>query len=290
MRAARFGLAAFEGLRARRNLWRGLGMLTGLLLFVSLLIASLSTLRTLELDPEPESLLICAALVPLSMVFAIARFMVLAKSVNTSASWRNSTRVVVFGGLANLLPLPGALAVRMHFLSSRIGYRRSSLASLMSVGIWISTTALFAFALVGRRADPVLTVFLLLVAVASSIVVYATARAAEAPVPHVAALYLLQSLQTVVNMGRAMLIGAAIGLVLPWSAASMLSLSGAAGASTGILPAGLGLSELLSGVAMGVSGYTPAMGVAIAALNRLFDWFGLLVFLPFTNADMKARS
>ena len=267
--------------------YRRLCALLGVSLFGALTVLSALTLRTLELDPDPTSLACAALLVPLSMLLAILRFTALAKSIGVSTDFRVATGVVVWGGLANILPVPGALMVRLGFLGARVGLRRSAAANVMSVAVWITTTAAVALVLSQGIAEPPLACALLTTALIGSAVVWVTAERSAADPRQVAVLLALQSVQTALNIARSVLIATAIGLHLPISVAALMSVAGAVSASTGVLPAGLGLSELLAGGVMTYMGLSGAAGIAIAAVNRLLDWAGLLLFLP--TAENPAR-
>ena len=68
---------------------------------------------------------------------------------------------------------------------------------------------------------------------------------------------------------RLTLILAALGYGLSVSDAAALAAAGIVASAAGLFPGGLGLRELLSGVAAGVVGLDPAVGVVVAAVDRL---------------------
>ena len=237
----------------------------------------------------PLLVALCLTLVTISL--AALRFKLLVEALGSTIDYRAAISVVVWGGVANILPLPGAFLVRVGVLAQRVGVRRSTLANVAGLAIWFFAAAAFALALRGDNGSLLLSNLLWLVAGLSLIGTLILIIMSGMFFNQSVLVMLLQLVMTGINVVRLVLISWSVGLDLPAFVAALFSLSGVAAAATGFFPSGIGLGEALaSGISLYV-GISAALGFIVTALNRLIGWVALAGFIPFIqrNDGTKAK-
>lgn len=187
-------------------------------------------------------------------------------------SFPSALRVAVYGTAANLLPLPGASAVRvgaMHSTGARLG-RATAMTAAVGVA-WIGVSLLGPGLLLA--GDGVAWVVFLAGAVAATAVAGELIRRAEPrPLRHVAVdLAQVLALEAVLVLLQAVRLAAALAaLGIRWDATAALTLASAASlaAAVGILPGGLGVREAIAGVLAPLIGLSAGDALVATVFDR----------------------
>ena len=225
------------------------------------------------LDPSPAYVLPLALLAaPLSLHLSARRFQDVAALYAADYDYPGAARVVIYGSLANLLPLPGALLVRVGALRARIGTRRSLFANGLAALYWLATSLLLlgaALLLVGQRGPGLAFAFGgLLTAAAAGAGALASGASARA----CSRLLLTQSLLSLVNLLRLWLICLALGFLVSPVLPAAVAVGGIFASASGIAPGGIGIAEAIGALIAGYLQQEPELGFAMAALNRVLSW------------------
>jgi len=236
-----------------------------------------------EISLEWKPLAIAGILGFVSLFLAMIRFRILAAGIGQYVTFRQAASVVVWGGIANILPLPGAFMVRVGYLSRTGGLKRASLVNMMGLAVWFLMAAVVALVLALQASDSRVTQFLTVVLAASGTAMLVLRYAADSGYREIFWLAIVQSVMIIVSILRLALVAMALGSVLPLLWVSLIALSGIAASATGVFPAGLGLSETLAASVAVIGGLSPALAFMMSALNRFLSWLALLLFLPFVT-------
>ncbi|TCS41699.1 hypothetical protein [Reinekea marinisedimentorum] len=268
-----------------------IGLVLGCTLFVVICGYSINELSAQNLTIFWPPLLLCLLIVPITMQLAILRFRYLGQSVGHKMAYSLGAGVVVWGGIANILPLPGGFMIRLGYLGQKVGFRRSTQANLMSACIWFFAASLAAASFAWQILDPRLSWGIGVFCLCCFIAIWVFRLRCDAQFSVVVIIIVLQLLQTILNVMRTVLIAACLGVSLPAAVAALMALTGATAVASGIFPSGIGVAELLASGLTSVLGYSAAVGAALAALNRLLDWLGFVLFIPLAGKpDTKAVS
>ena len=212
-----------------------------------------------------------------------------ARVVGHRVERRDAVAVAVYGGAANLLPIPGTALVRLQALTRQgSGVRRAAGATAVVAVAWFG-----AAGFVGAPAAAVggtwwLAGLLVVGAVVTVPVVhrsvarlrrrsrddsYPEASAHGGTEPRVgrlvAELYGLEVTMIVVRALRFWLIILAFDLDASLHTAFVLPVSGVLASALGFLPGGLGIRELIAGALSGATGDSAAVGVLASGLDRI---------------------
>ena len=207
-----------------------------------------------------------------SQLLNAAEYRAIAVGLGVPAGWRTSFLVTVAGSAANQLPLPGSFLVRTVSLTSN-GVPATRAGAMSVVVAVFFLAAAFLGAGVAAISEGLLIVAGVSAAIAGSCLAGGAVLAVRFCSSTRSSLNRLASVEVglvVVAALRAW--GFAIALDLPGSILQFVGLSAGAALSTtvGVLPAGLGLTELLSGGVAALIGLGASVGLMIAVVDRLF--------------------
>ena len=264
------------------------GLLVGFLVFVTGSFFSLRELDGLTAELRWQIFAPLLLTIPLATHLAIRRFETLSSAVDVRTGYATAASIVVWGAVANLLPVPGAFMVRLAYLADKVGLRRSGLLNIASLFTWFLAASLVACVLC-FPSYPGLALALLLLALllAGSLVIFLRLSAAR---PMAALrLLLIQLTLTTLNVLRMVLIALFLQVWLPLPAASLMALTGVAASAVGVFPAGMGLTESLAALVSWALELQLALGFAVAAINRVCGWLGLLIYIPWLTGLKDAR-
>jgi uncharacterized membrane protein YbhN (UPF0104 family) len=188
-------------------------------------------------------------------------------------------RVSVYGNIANLLPLPGSVFVRVQALRNR-GHRGTvALGATAAVGVcWIAVS----FGLAGPllvTVRPMLGSALLLGAVAGGVLCVAWGRRlpAERPGPLWVEVVLIEAAKVAVQAFRLHLALVAVGASPTLGQSFALGISVSLSSATAFLPAGLGVREVMGSALSAMVGIPAAIGLLATLVDRAV---GLAMALP----------
>lgn len=216
-----------------------------------------------------------ALAVPAAMLSA-AEFWLAQRLAGGRTTARESVRVSLLGSLGNLLPIPGGAIVRVEAMTASgaapgVAVRMTGGIGLVWVGLTLFVSGL-AVATVGRTVPG-------LSATAAGFAICIAGAVALGPrnghrALLTGAVFLLEGLVILLATWRILLVLSAIGTEASWTQSFGLAASGALAVSVGIVPAGLGVRELLASVLAPLVGLSAAAGFITAGLNQVLSLVG----------------
>ncbi|MDZ7678645.1 MAG: hypothetical protein U5K29_08835 [Acidimicrobiales bacterium] len=236
-----------------------------------------------DLDQDPRWWLIAVGVVaaaPLTALVNGAEYAVTARLVGYRVGTVEATRIAILASAANLLPLPGAVAVRAQALRRRGATTgRAVWATAVAGAVWVGVALLAAgiLQLDGDHRAAALTATLLGVVVVAGAAVAAWTLTRGLPVGPVLALVAVEVASVAVGAGRYLLVVHALGFAIEPRQAIALAVAGILASLIGILPGGLGVRELLAGAIAPLVGLAASVGVIGSAVDRLIGLPALAV-------------
>ena len=209
--------------------------------------------------------------VPIGLLLNVLELYCAASVAGRKLGVVRAVQVTVLASAANLLPIPGAVVVRMEELARGRG-TRAALAGTAFVGlVWVGTTCLIAAPIVwlGPRptgAIPLGVIGAATTAIGSLIAGRALRRAAVALV---ALTVIVEALFAVVLGLRLWACAQALGHALTLRQGLVVGASAALASAIGIFPGGLGLGEVLAGALSPLAGLPVTVGFITSGLNRV---------------------
>lgn len=246
--------------------------------------------RALDLPPEGVRVapvaLVAVVLVPVTIAVNAVELVALARLLGQRLGATTALRVVVLGTAANLLPLPGAAALRVQALAGGgATYAAATGINVAAAVIWLGSAAAVAgvaLLSLGRTmlGGGVLVVGML--AVVGGILVARRLATVTSAARTLGLLVASEVATVVVHALRLVLLLSAIGAGASFAAATVVGTSGPLAAAAGVFPAGLGIAEAAAAGAGTLVGVSAAAAFAAAALNRLVGYgvLGLAVAVP----------
>jgi hypothetical protein len=188
-----------------------------------------------------------------------------------------SLRIAVHSSVANLLPIPAGVAIRLRGLHSAGATAGAAIAGTVVVGgTWMVLAALLASAVFYVHGNPVLGSVL---AVAGAVVAAIGALVARS---RLALTWLAIRQALVAEAGglfvatlRVVLTGLALGLDVTVSQGALIAAVSVLAAMIGLIPGGTGVWEALSAGAAQLVGLSVAEGFLVAAVVRMQNLVGL---------------
>lgn len=237
-----------------------------------------------DLEVEPAFLVLSLVLVtPLSTAANAAEFAATAHAVGRRIDRSEALRVAVLSSAANLLPLPGAVAVRTHQLRGAAGTKRA-LGVTAGAGVcWLGTAVLVAgigdLVVHQRLASWVATA----VGAAIVAVAYVVVRRSATEPTGWRWIVACELAQVAVATARLALAVTALGESVDLAQALWLAVSPVAGSAVGILPGGLGVREAIAASIAALVDLPAAVGGAAAAVDRVLGLVVVAALVPFAR-------
>lgn len=239
-------------------------------------------------------LALSALLVPVSVSLTAAEYRLIGRSVGASIGWPDAVRITVIGNVANLLPVPGAAAIRVNDLAVRTAKVGRAAAATVAIGIlWLGwSLALSGFALIAAGtyfAGSAMTAGGVAAAAGSWVIAPrdTATRLGRAEWLTVGSLIEIGSLA--MGAARIWLILAALGLDPSAVQAVGLVAAGAIAATVGVIPGGLGVQELIGGLLAPLVGLDTAAAIVAIAVSRVAG-LGVSGLMSVTIARWKTMS
>jgi hypothetical protein len=263
--------------RARRWL-----LLAGAVLFLG---GAAFAVRDLDLPPGgvrlAPVLVVAVVLVPLTIAVNAVELVALGRLLGQRLGATTAVRVVVLGTAANLLPLPGAAALRIQALAGGgASYAAATGVNLAAAFAWLGAAAAVgggALATEGRETLGLTIAAAGLAALAGSLLVAWRLATVSRPGRPLALLAAAEFATVVGHALRLVLLLGAIGATTSFAAGTVVGTSGPLAAAAGVFPAGLGVAEALAAGAGALVAVPASAAFAAAALNRLVGYGVLAV-------------
>lgn len=239
-----------------------------------------STSRLIHADVEFHFWLLVPTFlitVPLSVYLSTLRFQAMSWLSGDRFCLRKALEVVVLGAAANVLPLPGGVAVRVQALHQGRGYRKSVAINFLGLMNWAGVVFIVGGSAVvanarGSSAGGPLTIAGFCALLLAGLGAYRMKFRLRA----VLMLIIVQVALTIVDVTRLWLCSQAVGYPVPWTIPAVLSMAGVAGSVVGFVPAGLGVTEVVGAFITTLLGFSPALGFIVTSVNRVILWAGIL--------------
>ncbi len=233
-------------------------------LFLSIRSLGLTLAQT-SLGP---ALLILAVLGPLSLVSGAVGLQMLARALGRRIGFLDALTATAVGAMTELLPIPGGALVRgAALIRAGAGLGESAWIVTLTAILSLAMSAVLAGAALIAN-DNLLGYGLFSAGAAGSLVcVIWIARRAG---PRLAlAMFALRVVNLVLIVARIVFSFAAIGVSVGPLAAALLALSPVLGSTTSIVPAGIGVSEMIAAALATLVAISPAAAFTAVALNRV---------------------
>lgn len=239
-------------------------------------------------------LLVGLVAVPLTVVWNGVEYAVTARILDHRVPVAEALRVSVLSSAANLLPIPGAVVVKTRALSQLGSGYGQAVGSTAVVGLaWLATSFAVAGAfLIGAETEALAPVFLAVGLAGLGLVWVMLRRRLGAARGRRTALQLLG-----VEVGFVLVLGLRMYLVLlalgygGVAAGFALALAAVVATASGFFPGGFGLREVLAGGVGPLVGIPAAVGVVVAAIDRIIGLIVLtLVAVTFVVLDRRPDS
>lgn len=222
---------------------------------------------------SPQAFGLVVLSVPVMLHLSIRRFQVVTAIYATRYAYREAAAIVVYGALANILPIPGAFMVRVASMANHVGMKKAVASNVLAYLVWILVSFLFVVflhcTLLFSTFFSILVFILLLI-----VCLFLTRTGGQSRV--MPGLFFVQFLLTITNIIRIFLISYCFNSVLGLDIVALIQLSGVVVSGIGVIPSGLGLAEGLAAMISAMAGELAAVGFALVATNRVLTWLGLL--------------
>lgn len=217
---------------------------------------------------------------PITILVNAWEFRLMARAVEKKISLASAAKVTVVGTAANLLPIPGGVAARIGGLKLLgVNLKAGASISLLMALAWIGMALVaggIAFSALGR---PVLALAFAVSGLAIILAAILPVRRSGASAGVVAGLVLVKAFLVLVDAARmyvaVTVLGGTVGLI----GALMFAGASVAGSAFTLVPAGLGIREVVSAGIGTIIGVPPQIAFMAAFVNRLA---GLAIVLPAT--------
>lgn len=216
--------------------------------------------------------------VPFSILANSLEYYLLARQIGLPVSLAYAVEVTIISSAANMLPLPGGALVRIAALrKAGASYRGGVGATLLGAIIWIGVSFVIAGGGVASMAPGFVAMSLIvlgILALVAGLILSARTRGGL----RIGALVVLnRTITVIITAARFYFCLIAIGYLPSYAQAAALTVSGVAGSAISIVPAGLGVRELVAAALAPVVLMPPAIGFLAASLSRVL---GLVALLP----------
>lgn len=254
--------------RAWRGAWGGALLLLASLVFVAGSVVSISRLdlSSEQLRLYPLAFLVLV-FVPLTIAYSAVNMMVMGHAARARIGFWQGVKVTVYAQIAELLPVPGGIAVRAAALMKASGKGWQSVELVLAFSIlWVACASVGAGIALGSNHWIGFALaaggLIISLGVCAWIAIRFGGRIALAAL----GLRLMGLILTALRLATSFSI---IGLSLPFLASFTFAFSTIAGSAASIAPGGLGIGESLSALLAGPSGVAPAAAFLAVALSRL---------------------
>lgn len=208
-----------------------------------------------------------------SIAVIASEFRVAAWLLGQRVQWPEAFRVTILSSAANLLPLPGGIAVRTDALRKKGLRWQAALGSNAIVGLgWLGVALLLAGGLLyGEAREFVVAVFLL-----AGVVVIAGMGVGlvkfDRNVGGSALLILsVEAIYVIVAALRLFALLMGLDIAVSYGQAVTLIVASALAAGIGFFPGGLGIRELLAGALSPLVGLAPEVGAFVSVVDRILS-------------------
>ncbi|MGD8380406.1 MAG: hypothetical protein PVI37_00170 [Gammaproteobacteria bacterium] len=212
--------------------------------------------------------------VPITLTLTPLRFRLISAEVGTPIPIIQCLYIVIVATAANFLPIPGGFLVRVNALR-RHGVRRSLYVNVLATLVWFTVSSAFAWLASSRVDSRYLEILFSITTLGGLLITTAGWYWRGHRWPRLPTLFLIQAAISLVDIVRLWLIGHAIQVSLGLDAAAIIGFSGVVGTMSGLLPAGIGITESIGAGLATTIGIGASAGFLLTAINRILLWGGI---------------
>jgi hypothetical protein len=216
--------------------------------------------------------------IPLTIVLNSTEFWLSVRLLDSQVSGRQAVEVSTLGSAANLLPIPGAFLVRVAQLrAGGVGIRRATSVNLLVALAWIAIAFAYAGAWMGVLAQPGLAAGFGLIAVLSAVGAGLFVHSLGLKPRYFCWILLNKAAIVALESIRILLCFHVLGLSVSYAQSAVMVVGSVVGSAVSIVPAGLGIRELVSAGLAPVIGIEASAGFLSAAVSRVLE---VVVLVP----------
>jgi hypothetical protein len=216
--------------------------------------------------------------VPLTILLNALEFVLSGRMISVSIAPIKALEVTIIGSAVNMLPLPGSTMVRIAALKlSGAGYKKSTVVTLLFAIVWIGAAFLLAGLVLGIFFGGILGYFMAVMGLAALIIAGMVTRNTKSRWKNYMWLLVLKFCMVMLDAVRIYWCFWALDIEVNLPQASVFVISSVVGSAASIVPAGLGVRELISAGIAPFVGIAASAGFLTATLNRIV---GLSALLP----------
>lgn len=204
-------------------------------------------------------------------------FAVLARLLGHSTHVQEALRISVFSSAANLLPIPGSVVIRFQVFRRRGSRIRDISLGVAVVGlVFLGVTGLLCgFAILATKDVSVGLILLMGGGVLSSAGLLFARSLPGRSRGALVALVLVEAACVISLAARTLLVLLGMGLSVSVAQVMALTAGGVAGVAVAIVPAGIGVRELVAGAFSPLVDLPVAVGIFSGALDRVLTAIGM---------------
>ena len=237
-------------------------------------------LPELQESPDLRWAAVVAALGALALAINGREFAWSARILGSPVDGREALRVSTLSSAANVLPIPGSVAIRTRALLQGGQPLKTAAAVTAAVGVaWIAAAALIACVLALALDETLLALGTGLGGLVGGTAAVLVLRRAAPRVTgrDLAELALIEVVSVAASGTRLFVVAVTFGFGVSFGQAVTVNLGGILSNVAGFLPGGLGLREITSGAFGVLVGVPASIGVLMAAADRLLFYVVLAV-------------
>lgn len=216
-------------------------------------------------------LVVLAVLAPLTTAANAAEYAAIGAAIGRRVDLKDAVQTAVLSSAANLLPVPGAVAVRAHRLRAA-GYRRSIGATTAAGVCWLGTAlavAGLANLVTAGQASGAAALAAGALTLAGSWWLHRRSATAARPARTWLVIVACELGQVAVAAARYVVAVAALGQTATVAQSLGLAVAPVAASAVGLLPGGLGLREALAASLAALVDLPASVGAAATAVDRV---------------------
>lgn len=226
---------------------------------------------------------------PLTILLNALELRLMSKLIGTNMPFCPSVETTIIGSAANMLPLPGSAIARVIAMKNHgATFKKSSLTTVYTVLIWAAISFIVSGASLAILGNDLSYVFLSIGILSTFVCILLLLQISEDSHSTAWRLLFTKFLLVTLDVIRIHLSFLTIGENLGYLESSVFVIAAVLGSAVSIVPAGLGIRELVSAGLAPVIGVSPTLAFLSATVNRIA---GLAVLTPAALAlSLSART
>jgi len=216
--------------------------------------------------------------IPVGVWINAVEFILTGRLVSRKIPLSRAIQVTIVGTAANLLPLPGAMMVRVGTLRLlQTSLRDGASATLLAALVWIGVAFAYAGTWISFSHLSAMSILFLLIGLGGILLSAIAARRMAGGAKTLLLLIGCELVCVLQDAFRLYFCFQALGVDCSVAQVSGLTVAAVVAAMVTVVPGGLGITEVLAAALSSLVGLDPALGFLAASLNRML---ALVVIAP----------